>query len=151
MLSRYPNFVCFSNYTISKIWMLNGIIYHFLVVIVALTNLEVFNLVLIYFSVVLSRQIFFLIPTFYDDCRYVGNIHPQVTETDLQQIFSTTGPLESCKLIRKEKVKLPFLNNFCIFGWLKMSDIDGWMLQENYLSSHYSRCKFRLLLYQTCF
>ncbi|PON66024.1 Splicing factor-like protein, partial [Parasponia andersonii] len=41
-------------------------------------------------------------------CRsvYVGNIHPQVTETDLQQLFSAAGPLEGCKLIRKDKVRL---------------------------------------------
>ncbi|KAL0346781.1 UNVERIFIED_CONTAM: Oligouridylate-binding protein 1 [Sesamum calycinum] len=38
-------------------------------------------------------------------CRsvYVGNIHPQVTEPLLQEVFSSTGPLEGCKLIRKEK------------------------------------------------
>ncbi|XP_062120614.1 oligouridylate-binding protein 1-like [Humulus lupulus] len=35
---------------------------------------------------------------------YVGNIHPHVTDTDLQQVFSTAGPLEGCKLIRKDKV-----------------------------------------------
>ncbi|KAL6588046.1 hypothetical protein OROMI_001024 [Orobanche minor] len=34
---------------------------------------------------------------------YVGNIHPQVTEPFLQEVFSGTGPLEGCKLIRKEK------------------------------------------------
>lgn len=39
-------------------------------------------------------------------CRYVGNIHPQVTEPLLQEVFSSTGPLEGCKLIRKEKVWL---------------------------------------------
>lgn len=39
-------------------------------------------------------------------CRYVGNIHPQVTEPLLQEVFSSTGPLEGCKLIRKEKVHL---------------------------------------------
>lgn len=37
-------------------------------------------------------------------CRYVGNIHPQVTEPLLQEVFASTGPLEGCKLIRKEKV-----------------------------------------------
>ncbi|KAJ4834728.1 ubiquitin-specific protease ubp1 [Turnera subulata] len=39
-------------------------------------------------------------------CRsvYVGNIHPQVTEPLLQQVFSKAGPIEGCKLIRKEKV-----------------------------------------------
>ncbi|XP_031262074.1 oligouridylate-binding protein 1B isoform X1 [Pistacia vera] len=38
-------------------------------------------------------------------CRsvYVGNIHTQVTEPLLQEVFSSTGPVEGCKLIRKEK------------------------------------------------
>ncbi|KAL0345001.1 UNVERIFIED_CONTAM: Oligouridylate-binding protein 1 [Sesamum radiatum] len=38
-------------------------------------------------------------------CRsvYVGNIHPQVTELLLQEVFSSAGPLEGCKLIRKDK------------------------------------------------
>ncbi|XP_021902880.1 oligouridylate-binding protein 1B isoform X2 [Carica papaya] len=40
-------------------------------------------------------------------CRsvYVGNIHIQVTEPLLQEVFASTGPVEGCKLIRKEKVK----------------------------------------------
>ena len=37
-------------------------------------------------------------------CRYVGNIHTQVTEPLLQEVFAGTGPVEGCKLIRKEKV-----------------------------------------------
>lgn len=41
---------------------------------------------------------------FLGKCRYVGNIHPQVTETLLQEVFASTGPLEGCKLIRKDKV-----------------------------------------------
>lgn len=41
--------------------------------------------------------------------RYVGNIHSQVTEPLLQEVFSGTGPLEGCKLIRKEKVCISFL------------------------------------------
>ncbi|KAE8715213.1 Oligouridylate-binding protein 1A [Hibiscus syriacus] len=38
-------------------------------------------------------------------CRsvYVGNIHTQVTEPLLQEVFASTGPVESCKLVRKEK------------------------------------------------
>lgn len=36
--------------------------------------------------------------------RYVGNIHVQVTEALLQEVFQSTGPVEGCKLIRKEKV-----------------------------------------------
>ncbi|RDX88741.1 Oligouridylate-binding protein 1B, partial [Mucuna pruriens] len=38
-------------------------------------------------------------------CRsvYVGNIHTQVTEPLLQEVFVGTGPVEGCKLIRKEK------------------------------------------------
>ena len=39
-------------------------------------------------------------------CRYVGNIHTQVTEPLLQEVFAGTGPVEGCKLIRKEKVYL---------------------------------------------
>ncbi|KAE8689888.1 Oligouridylate-binding protein 1A [Hibiscus syriacus] len=34
---------------------------------------------------------------------YVGNIHTQVTEPLLQEVFASTGPVEGCKLIRKEK------------------------------------------------
>lgn len=36
--------------------------------------------------------------------RYVGNIHMQVTEPLLQEVFASTGPVEGCKLIRKDKV-----------------------------------------------
>ncbi|XP_062091186.1 oligouridylate-binding protein 1-like [Humulus lupulus] len=47
-------------------------------------------------------------------CRsvYVGNIHPQVTDSDLQQVFSTAGPLEGCKLIRKDKSSYGFVDYF---------------------------------------
>ncbi|XP_031092414.1 oligouridylate-binding protein 1-like [Ipomoea triloba] len=47
-------------------------------------------------------------------CRsvYVGNIHPQVTELLLQEVFSSTGPLEGCKLIRKEKSSYGFVDYF---------------------------------------
>ncbi|KVI12234.1 hypothetical protein Ccrd_009379 [Cynara cardunculus var. scolymus] len=47
-------------------------------------------------------------------CRsvYVGNIHPQVTEPLLQEIFSSTGALEGCKLIRKEKSSYGFVDYF---------------------------------------
>ncbi|KAK9131467.1 hypothetical protein Sjap_011954 [Stephania japonica] len=47
-------------------------------------------------------------------CRsvYVGNIHPQVTEPLLQEVFSTTGLLEGCKLIRKEKSSYGFVDYF---------------------------------------
>ncbi|KAL1547846.1 ubiquitin-specific protease ubp1 [Salvia divinorum] len=47
-------------------------------------------------------------------CRsvYVGNIHPQVTEPLLQEVFSGTGPLEGCKLIRKEKSSYGFVDYF---------------------------------------
>ncbi|XP_038709876.1 oligouridylate-binding protein 1B-like isoform X2 [Tripterygium wilfordii] len=39
-------------------------------------------------------------------CRsvYVGNIHTQVTEPLLQEVFASTGPVEGGKLIRKEKI-----------------------------------------------
>ncbi|XP_076932649.1 oligouridylate-binding protein 1-like [Bidens hawaiensis] len=47
-------------------------------------------------------------------CRsvYVGNIHPQVTEPLLQEIFSSTGALEGCKLIRKDKSSYGFVDYF---------------------------------------
>ncbi|XP_017223560.1 oligouridylate-binding protein 1 isoform X1 [Daucus carota subsp. sativus] len=47
-------------------------------------------------------------------CRsvYVGNVHSQVTEPLLQEVFSSTGPLESCKLIRKEKSSYGFVDYF---------------------------------------
>lgn len=47
-------------------------------------------------------------------CRsvYVGNIHPQVTEPLLQEVFSNTGPIEGCKLIRKEKSSYGFVDYF---------------------------------------
>ena len=38
--------------------------------------------------------------------RYVGNIHLQVTDAVLQEFFQSSGPVEGCKLIRKEKVDL---------------------------------------------
>ena len=37
-------------------------------------------------------------------CRYVGNIHPQVTDPLLREVFTSTGLIEGCKLIKKEKV-----------------------------------------------
>lgn len=43
---------------------------------------------------------------FWGQCRYVGNIHIQVTEPLLQEVFASTGPVEACKLIRKEKVTI---------------------------------------------
>ncbi|XP_052182215.1 oligouridylate-binding protein 1 [Diospyros lotus] len=47
-------------------------------------------------------------------CRsvYVGNVHPQVTEPLLQEVFSSTGPIEGCKLIRKEKSSYGFVDYF---------------------------------------
>ncbi|WCJ42830.1 oligouridylate binding protein 1B [Euphorbia peplus] len=47
-------------------------------------------------------------------CRsvYVGNIHPQVKEALLQEVFASTGPLEGCKLIRKEKSSYGFVDYF---------------------------------------
>ncbi|KAJ4953237.1 hypothetical protein NE237_030069 [Protea cynaroides] len=47
-------------------------------------------------------------------CRsvYVGNIHTQVTDPLLQEVFSSTGPLEGCKLIRKEKSSYGFVDYF---------------------------------------
>jgi len=47
-------------------------------------------------------------------CRsvYVGNIHPNVTEPVLQEVFATAGPLEGCKLIRKDKSSYGFVDYF---------------------------------------
>ncbi|KAI4380816.1 hypothetical protein MLD38_006962 [Melastoma candidum] len=47
-------------------------------------------------------------------CRsvYVGNIHPQVTGALLQEVFASTGPIEGCKLIRKEKSSYGFIDYF---------------------------------------
>nr|GLL35084.1 oligouridylate-binding protein 1B-like [Ipomoea trifida] len=47
-------------------------------------------------------------------CRsvYVGNIHPQVTEPLLQEVFSSTGLVEGCKLIRKEKSSYGFVHYY---------------------------------------
>ncbi|KAK4756867.1 hypothetical protein SAY87_006994 [Trapa incisa] len=47
-------------------------------------------------------------------CRsvYVGNIHPQVNELLLQEVFSSTGIIEGCKLIRKEKSSYGFVDYF---------------------------------------
>ncbi|KAL0908870.1 hypothetical protein M5K25_023382 [Dendrobium thyrsiflorum] len=47
-------------------------------------------------------------------CRsvYVGNIHSQVTEALLQEVFQSTGPVEGCKLIRKEKSSYGFVDYF---------------------------------------
>lgn len=39
-----------------------------------------------------------------DYFRYVGNIHVNVTEKLLAEIFQSAGPLAGCKLIRKDKV-----------------------------------------------
>ncbi|KAG9449322.1 hypothetical protein H6P81_009287 [Aristolochia fimbriata] len=45
-------------------------------------------------------------------CRsvYVGNIHVNVTEALLAEVFQSTGPLEGCKLIRKEKSSFGFVD-----------------------------------------
>lgn len=47
-------------------------------------------------------------------CRsvYVGNIHPQVTEPLMQEVFSSTGLIEGCKLIRKEKSSYGFIHYY---------------------------------------
>ncbi|KAL1166902.1 hypothetical protein V6Z11_A06G228300 [Gossypium hirsutum] len=46
------------------------------------------------------------------NCRYVGNIHTQVTEPLLQEVFASTGPVEGCKLVRKEKSSYGFIHYF---------------------------------------
>ncbi|ERN05592.1 oligouridylate-binding protein 1 isoform X2 [Amborella trichopoda] len=47
-------------------------------------------------------------------CRsvYVGNIHVNVTEAMLQEVFQSAGPLEGCKLIRKEKSSYGFVDYY---------------------------------------
>ncbi|KAL3655593.1 Oligouridylate-binding protein 1B [Castilleja foliolosa] len=47
-------------------------------------------------------------------CRsvYVGNVHGQVTEPLLQEVFASTGPVESCKVVRKEKSSYGFVHYF---------------------------------------
>ncbi|XP_021716557.1 oligouridylate-binding protein 1B-like isoform X1 [Chenopodium quinoa] len=47
-------------------------------------------------------------------CRsvYVGNIHPQVTEPLIQEVFASAGPVEGCKLIRKEKSSYGFIHYY---------------------------------------
>ncbi|GLT59427.1 hypothetical protein SLA2020_322450 [Shorea laevis] len=47
-------------------------------------------------------------------CRsvYVGNIHASVTEPLLQEVFASTGLVEGCKLIRKEKSSYGFIHYF---------------------------------------
>ncbi|XP_057976441.1 oligouridylate-binding protein 1B isoform X2 [Malania oleifera] len=53
-----------------------------------------------------------LVSLFLRNCRYVGNIHTQVTEPLLQEVFASTGPVEGCKLIRKEKSSYGFIHYF---------------------------------------
>ncbi|CAN6487335.1 unnamed protein product [Victoria cruziana] len=45
-------------------------------------------------------------------CRsvYVGNLHVNVTEALLAEVFQRTGPLEGCKLIKKEKSSYGFVD-----------------------------------------
>ncbi|CAA6671191.1 unnamed protein product [Spirodela intermedia] len=45
-------------------------------------------------------------------CRsvYIGNIHPNVTESLLAEVFQSIGPLEGCKLIQKEKSSFGFVD-----------------------------------------
>ncbi|KAJ8479233.1 hypothetical protein OPV22_022960 [Ensete ventricosum] len=47
-------------------------------------------------------------------CRsvYVGNVHLQATEALLQEVFQSTGPVEGCKLIRKEKSSFGFVDYY---------------------------------------
>lgn len=59
-----------------------------------------------------------------DGFRYVGNIHVNVTEKLLAEVFQSVGPLAGCKLIRKDKV-----------DWALPSDnIPRLSLQDLYLS-----------------
>lgn len=55
--------------------------------------------------------------------RYVGNIHTKVTEGLLAEVFSNVGPLEGCKLIRKEKVPVICYAFYFFFFFLVGSSI----------------------------
>ncbi|OAY71372.1 Oligouridylate-binding protein 1B, partial [Ananas comosus] len=46
---------------------------------------------------------------------YVGNVHVQVTEALLQEVFQSIGPVEGCKLIRKEKDTQSAINDLTDF------------------------------------
>ncbi|KAI4967897.1 hypothetical protein ZWY2020_011203 [Hordeum vulgare] len=43
---------------------------------------------------------------------YVGNVHPNVTENLLIEVFQGSGPVERCKLIRKEKSSFGFVDYY---------------------------------------
>ncbi|EEC83898.1 hypothetical protein OsI_29913 [Oryza sativa Indica Group] len=47
-------------------------------------------------------------------CRsvYVGNVHPNVTESLLIEVFQSSGLVERCKLIRKEKSSFGFVDYY---------------------------------------
>lgn len=95
-----------------------SIFFLFLLVCVDIFEFYAFNLALICYDLIIgegsySFMYFFflcflflnlLVSLFLRKCRFVGNIHPQVTEPLLQEVFSSTGLVEGCKLIRKEKV-----------------------------------------------
>ncbi|XP_028763245.1 oligouridylate-binding protein 1B isoform X2 [Neltuma alba] len=79
-------------------------------------------------------------------CRsvYVGNIHTQVTEPLLQEVFASTGPVEGCKLIRKEKVGFAYVSGYVLFGSFRVSSefkffFDGLasFMQSSYGFIHY--------------
>uniref|UniRef100_A0A0E0CEF6 RRM domain-containing protein n=1 Tax=Oryza meridionalis TaxID=40149 RepID=A0A0E0CEF6_9ORYZ len=49
------------------------------------------------------------------DCgnsKYVGNVHPNVTESLLIEVFQSSGLVERCKLIRKEKSSFGFVDYY---------------------------------------
>ncbi|XP_062181992.1 oligouridylate-binding protein 1B-like [Phragmites australis] len=61
-------------------------------------------------------------------CRsvYVGNIHLQVTDTLLQEVFQSIGPVEGCKLIRKEKSSFGFIDYYDHrFAALAIASLNG--------------------------
>lgn len=89
--------------------------YYFLSVMLSLSSLKTEEVTysFIYFFVSFLK---FLVSLFLRKCRYVGNIHTQVTEPLLQEVFASTGPVEGCKLIRKEKVKSSIF--YLVFSFL---------------------------------
>ncbi|OAY76427.1 Oligouridylate-binding protein 1B [Ananas comosus] len=52
------------------------------------------------------------LPPGFDPSQCRSNIHVQVTEALLQEVFQSTGPVEGCKLIRKEKSSFGFVDYY---------------------------------------